>query len=121
MDFDAELRSLERRERLTAEKYDAEAESARDDLSDLPRLWAGPLDPPEGEVRRCRDAIGEAEGKAMVSRRRADMASAGYLFLSDSEHTDNAYMAQNQTLIGEGHRRGRVRHGDPINAGDSVT
>jgi hypothetical protein len=118
MDFEAELHSLERSERLTAERYDAEVESARDDLADLPRLWAGPLPPPEGEVRKCQGRIDENENHALVSRRRADHAAAGFLFLSEDEHRDADYMGKYQPLVSEGHRRGRVRHGAAIIANE---
>ena len=95
-------------------------ESAKDDLADLSSMWAdGP--PPESETYRCKAACAEAKGKAMASRRRADFAHEGYLFLSDTELGDHEFMGQNESLIGEAYSRKRVRHGQPIDPGDSVT
>jgi hypothetical protein len=116
MSFDDELHSLERSERMTAERYDAAVEAARDELADLPRLWVGPMGVPEGETRRCNDAIGAAEKGAMVSRRRADHASAGYMLLSDDEHRDSEFMGRHQSMIGEAHKRGRAKGGESLDA-----
>jgi hypothetical protein len=106
-DFEAGLRSLERSERMTAEKYDAAAESARDDLARLPEGW--PQGWPEAEERGIRRRLDEAESRAATSRRRADHAAAGYLLMTDREHGDHEFMSRHQSLISHAHRSGRAK------------
>ena len=80
MGFDEELKNLERGQRLMAEGYDAEAESAKDDLAELDSMW--PQGPPDSEIRRHTDRIVDFSTRARISRRRADHAAAGYLLAS---------------------------------------
>jgi hypothetical protein len=112
MSFEDELHSLERGERLTAERYDASNEAARDELAGLPKYWPGSMGPPEREIQRCKDAIGASERGAQVSRRRADHASAGYMLLTEDEHCDQEYMQKYSGLISEAHKRGRAKGSD---------
>ena len=106
-DFDGQLHSLERSERLLAEQADRDAESHRDELSELAERW--PMGWPEGHEHGIRSRIKAAEDKATHHRRRADHAGAGYLLVSEHEHRDPEFMGKYQTLIGHGHRLGRVK------------
>lgn len=106
-EFDSHLHSLEREQRLKAEQHDAAAESARDDLADLPGSW--PQGWPEAEEHGIKRRIAAAEEGARISRRRADHASAGYLLCTGDEHGDREYMAKYAELISAGHQLGRVR------------
>jgi hydroxyacyl-ACP dehydratase HTD2-like protein with hotdog domain len=107
MDFDSELRSLERSERSRAHGYREKAESSRDDLSDLPRMW--PQGAPQAERQRIRDEISKHEMMAAVCERRADFAAEGFMYLGDDEHSDQEFMGRHQHMIAEAHDRGRAK------------
>jgi hypothetical protein len=106
-DFEGALLSLERSERLAAEKYHDEAESARDDLAAPTELR--PMGHPEGEEERNRRRIEAAGEKAAHSRRRADHASDGYLRVTDREYGDSEWMGRHQSFISHAHKLGRVK------------
>jgi hypothetical protein len=108
MDFDGELRSLERSERSRSHDYMEKAEASRDELSEQTKLWAAG-DPPESEVRRVKGEIAEHERMAGVCERRADYAAEGYMYLGDDEHSDNEFMQRHQSMIAEAHSRGRAK------------
>jgi hypothetical protein len=107
MDFHAELACLERSERLRAEDYDGQADEARQEKADLPKLW--PMGWPELEGRKIDDKITKAELEAKISRRRADHASQGILLASPDESGSVEYMQRYAPLVSEAHKRKLAR------------
>jgi hypothetical protein len=108
MDFDSELKSLERSERSRSHEYHQKAEASRDELSEQSKLWADGH-PPQAEQQRVTQEIANHEMMAFVCEKRADYAAEGYMYLGDDEHSDPEYMQRHQHMIAEAHSRGRAK------------
>ena len=107
MGFDNECINLERVETLRAANFDDEATLGRKEKSEMGKYW--PQGWPEAEGRKLDDRIAHATTEAKIARRRAAHAREGYVLASPDESSDHEFMARNQHLVAEAHRRGRAK------------